>query len=620
MLEAVSFVEWLKLFAGIIVFLGPGFGLTSILYKNSLKNISHWFILSLIVSVCVCGIILAWLKLFALQINLIGLWVFFLSGWLIGLIYLTINRANIDRNRFYIRLPELLVWLISIAAGLIVLWSLRHQVAGLGSDSYHHTLITQLIFDNGGLPNNYQPATDQLISFSYHYGYHAAMATLMWLSGWGSRLLVLASTALLVMFSTFTSALLVDEVTERPYAGVAASAFTGFIFVFPMYMLNWGRYSQFAALILLSVFLQLIIAYIKKYTGSIEFRRIILLAIIAAGIAFTHYRVTIMAVLSIIFLIIFFKQNAKYSIHDNLRFLKPLLAISALAFLFFSPWLWQVIKSHQIGYSIQPADINSSYYSIKRLGVSVLNYPTNSLVIIFTISGLVWGFIKKKWFVLWSVAWAGSMLLLSGPYLFSGSMDRITVIISLYLPASVIVGWFTREIYSSVNKPLRKIVVGIFILIIIWSGYIALNKNLIGSSYVTLADLTAADWIKNNTPGNARFMVNTYKFDFSSNFVIGSDAGYWLPLLANRLTVTVPMIFNIEKFGNPDGLQQLLDFYNLGADITTPEAVDYLQKMNISYVFIGEHGGQIDVNNLLNSKDYFLVYQNNNVYLFKTKY
>jgi hypothetical protein len=171
-----------------------------------------------------------------------------------------------------------------------------------------------------------------------------------------------------------------------------------------------------------------------------------------------------------------------------------------------------------------------------------------------------------------------------------------------------------------VNKSFRKVVVGIFIIIIIWSGYVALNKNLIGRSYVTQADLTATDWIKTNTPGNANFMVNTYKFEFSSNFVIGNDAGYWLPLLTNRRTVTIPMIYDIEMFRHPDGLQQLLDFYNLGADLTTPEALDYLQKKNISYVFIGEHGGQIDVNQLLNSNNFSLVYQNDNVYVFKTNY
>ena len=620
MLESVSFVEWLKLFAGIIIFLGPGFCLTTILYKNSLKNITHWFVLSLTVSVCVFGIILAWLKLFNIQINIIGLWIFFLIGWVIGLIYLKINKDRIDRNNFSIRLPELSIWIISVTVGLIVLWSIRHQVVGLGSDSYHHTLISQLIHDYGGLPNDYQPATDQLISFSYHYGYHAAMAALMWLSGWESRLLVLASAALLVMVSSLTNALLAEEVTEKPYAGVVASAFTGLVIVFPTFMLNWGRYSQFAALIIFSVFMQLIIAYIKKYTGSIDFRRILLLAIIAAGIAYIHYRVTIMAVLAIIFLIIFFKPNTKYSFHDNLRFLKPLIVISGFAFLFFSPWLWQVIKSHQIGYSIRLADVNSSYYSLERLGASVLNYPTNSLVIIFTFFGSVWGLVKKKWFIIWLVTWAGSMLLLSGPYLFSGYMDRISVIISLYLPASVIVGWFTQEIYSSVNKSFRKVVVGIFIIIIIWSGYVALNKNLIGRSYVTQADLTAADWIKTNTPGNANFMVNTYKFEFSSNFVIGSDAGYWLPLLTNRRTVTIPMIYDIEMFRHPDGLQQLLDFYNLGADLTTSEALDYLKKKNISYVFIGEHGGQIDVNQLLNSNNFSLVYQNDNVNIFKTNY
>jgi len=613
-------VEWVKLLGGIIAFLGPGFCIITILYKDSLKSLTQWFVFSLAVSVCFWGVLLAWLKLFNIRINLPGVWFLFLSGWLVGFIYLILNRSSIKLERFSIKLHEVVIWILSATSGLIILWSLRFQVAGLGSDSYHHTLIAQLIHDNGGLPNNYQPATDQLISFSYHYGYHAAMAALMWLSGWESRLLVLASGALLVMVSTLSIALLAEELTERPIAGIVAGAFIGFVIIFPMYFLNWGRYPQLAALALFPVFLQMIIANFKDDNRSINFRKIILFALVAAGIAITHYRVTIMAALAVILLVVFIRKNDKYSLKNNFRFLLPLLLIAGLALLFFGPWLWQVIQSHQVGYSIRVADIDASYYSIKRLDSNAIGYPTNIIVILFTISGLVWGGIKKKWYIIWMTIWAGSMLLLSGPKLFSGLMDRISVIISLYLPIAIIVGWIVEEIYTRVNASYRKVVVTLFLLILIWSGYVAINKNLVGTGFVTPEDLDAAQWIKTNTPDDAYFMVNTYKFGFSSNFVIGIDAGYWLPLIANRRTVTIPMIFDVEMFRQPDGLNQLLGFYNLGADLTTPKAVDYLEKEKVSYVYIGEQGGQIDVNLLVISDNYSLVYQKDHVYVFQTEY
>ena len=106
MLMTITIIEWLRLFGGIIAFLGPGFCITVLFFKNSIKNITHWFVLSIVASLGMWGIILAWLKIFDLSINIVGVWVFFLSGWIIGFIFLFYKKNNIDRNRFNIRLPE----------------------------------------------------------------------------------------------------------------------------------------------------------------------------------------------------------------------------------------------------------------------------------------------------------------------------------------------------------------------------------------------------------------------------------------------------------------------------------------------------------------------------------
>ncbi len=616
MLESINILQWLKLLGGIFIFLGPGFCIITILHNDSLKCLTHWFVLSLTLSVSLWVILLAWLKLANIRINLPFVLVLCSVGWLTGLIYLARNTGRTRLRRLSINMNELLLWAISAASGLIILWALRYQVAGMGSDSYHHTLIAQLIHDNGGLPNDYQPATEKLISFSYHYGYHAVMASLMWLSGWGSRVLVLVSGALLVMLSTLSIGLLTEELTEKPLAGIIAAAFTGLVFVFPIHLLNWGRYSQLAALALLAVFLQMVVAYYKYHHPSMDFRKIVLLALVATGVAITHYRVTIMAGIAVVFLILLIKEK-KYSFQKNYNFLITLLVIAGLALFFFSPWLLRVVQSHQAGYSIKLADINSSYYSIYRFDSNVLKYPTNILVLAITLPGLLWGIVKKQWYIIWIAIWIGAMLLLSGPKMLAGSMDRITVVVSLYLPVAVIAGWFIQEIYSHLRKPYYTVVTALLLITFIWSAIVAINKNLKGPGFVTPQDLAAAEWIKINTPADAYFAENTFKFGFSSNFVIGIDAGYWLPILADRQTVTLPMIFDIEMFQQVDGLQQLLDLYNLGTDLTTQKAIDYFQREKISYLYIGEKGGQINVDLLVKSNNFSLVYQKDKVYVFK---
>jgi hypothetical protein len=617
LLQSVDILEWLKLLGGIIVFLGPGFCIITILYKDSLKSLTQWFILSLASSASLWGILLAFLKLSNLRLSSLYVWIIFVLGWLIGILYIILYRRNFPFTRFSIRFYEIANWVLSIAAGMIVIWVLRHQVTGLGSDSYHHTLITQLIYDHGGLLDDYQPATNQLISFSYHYGYHAVMAALMWLSGWSSRLLVLVSSALFVMITSLAVSSLAEEITEHYSAGIVANAFTGLVFVFPMYMLNWGRYTQLAGLALVPVFLQICLAYYKKNTNRIDIGKILLIALIATGIAITHYRVTIMVVIAIILFLFFARKDNQYSVRRNFSFLIDLVIAAGIAFFFFSPWLLHVIQSHQVGYRVVIEDVSAEYFSITRLDIPAIEYPTNILAVICIFLGMLWGIIKKNWFIFWMLAWAAAMLLLSGPYLLADIMDRVSVIISLYIPAAIIIGWVSYEIYKRLKSSFRIFAIIIFLLIISWSGNNALHKNLIGRSFVTPSDLDAAVWIKSNTPEDAYFIVNTYKFGFTSNFVIGIDGGYWLPLLADRRTVTIPMIYSIEMFRQQNGLQPLLELYNLGQDLTTPAALDYIQKVNASYVYIGEQGDRIDVSSLLKSERFTLVYQKDRVYVFK---
>ena len=64
---------------------------------------------------------------------------------------------------------------------------MRDLVAGMNLDAYHHTLIAEMFVKSGGIPSNYivDPATGvyaPLASFTYHFGFHALIAAVGWLS------------------------------------------------------------------------------------------------------------------------------------------------------------------------------------------------------------------------------------------------------------------------------------------------------------------------------------------------------------------------------------------------------------------------------------------------------
>lgn len=617
MLEAIHVVEWFKLFFSIFVFLGPGFALVIVLNKEFVKSPLHLFVLSLASSVALWAILLAWLKFIGFRINTSFVWIFFLLGWIIGIVYLKFHWKSVALNHYSLTISHISLFLFTAIIGLLVAWGIRHNVAGSGSDSYHHTLISQLIYNNGGLPNNYQPANDEVISFSYHYGYHATMAALMWLSGWGSRLMVLASGPLLIMFVALGIGLFTEELTNQPSAGTIAGIFTGLICVFPVYFLNWGRYSQLAALAVVPVFFSLIVNYYNEYSSHIDTGKIAYLAFLATGITLLHYRVTIMVAIAVITSLFFIKNDNIYNLKKNIKFLIPMTIAVILALFFISPWLWLVYESHKFGFSFHLAEPNATYYSIQRLGVDVLEYPTNKIVLVIISAGLVFGFYKQKWFVHWLTIWTCVMILVSGPKFLSSSMDTISVVISLFVPAAIITGWFINELINKFSHRFRSSLIFLMLVFLVWSGSAVPNKNLTGQSFVTLEDLGAAEWIKANVPPNAYFMVNTYQFGFSDNFVIGIDAGYWLPLLAQRRVVTLPMVSDIERFKDQNGNQNLLDLNNLHGELTTSEAISLMSNLGITHVYIGQRQGPIKKDRLLSSDHYKLIYSDDGVSIFE---
>ncbi len=130
------------------------------------------------------------------------------------------------------------------------------EPAALGSDAYHHTLISQLVIDNAGIPNNYLPYAP-LGSFTYHYAFHALVAVSYWLGGavaFGAGPLTTAKLTLMVgqvlsAFAPLVAYLLARHFTGSTKVGLVAALIPAVIEIFPTYYINWGRDTQMVGLL-----------------------------------------------------------------------------------------------------------------------------------------------------------------------------------------------------------------------------------------------------------------------------------------------------------------------------------------------------------------------------------
>jgi hypothetical protein len=197
------------------------------------------------------------------------------------------------------------------------------------------------------------------------------------------------------------------------------------------------------------------------------------------------------------------------------------------------------------------------------------------------------------------------------------------VLISLYFPAAVAVGWMTVRsvawLASQTARPraVRAAAWAAAAGVVIWGAthYVTIVEP--PAAYVGPDDMPAMAWIRAHTPEDARFMVNTYNWDFAADFIISPDAGYWLPLLAGRSTVTAPMTYSIERAESADFLARLVSVHAVRDRLASPEGLAELRRAGVTHVYVGQKGGPLVVGDLLASPAFELVHRNGDAYVFR---
>jgi hypothetical protein len=142
---------------------------------------------------------------------------------------------------------------------------------------------------------------------------------------------------------------------------------------------------------------------------------------------------------------------------------------------------------------------------------------------------------------------------------------------------------------------------------------------------VTEADRAAMDWIQLNLPQEARFHVNQF-FAFSDSVTVGADAGWWIPLLAERKTDLPPINYGFEIGPRPDYREWIneLPALILERGIDSPEVLAAFEQRGLTHIYLGQRQGRVnhdgsqalDPQTLLESTNFDLVYQRDGVFIF----
>jgi hypothetical protein len=525
--------------------------------------------------------------------------------------------------------PDLaFVFLMMLVFGVRLL-VVRTLDAPMWGDSYHHTMIAQLLADNGGLFDSWAPYAE-LQTFTYHFGFHSAVAVFHWFTGiamhkatlWVGQ--ILNGLAVLVLYP------LIIWLGGNRWSGVIAILAVGLLLPMPMYYVNWGRYTQLAGQVILPATIVLSGACFESPRW--KWSLVGLVWVVIGGLALTHYRVLIFYVIFVTaFLILRVRKNSWR------RVMFRVCGAGTGAVVLFLPWFLETLAGRITSTFFQqlttaPEQVSPFIRQYNAIGDLTLYMPPVLWLIFMIAIGLaLW---RRRHGFLLVLLWWFLILLATNPEWLSlpgtGSISNFALLICIYIPAGLLIGDMLGEWITQRSEKLRWMIplTAATVCALGVAGFPVRMKDLDVARHalVTRPDLRAMVWIRENTPENAHFLVNSF-FAYGGSLIVGSDGGWWLPLLANRANTAPPILYVAEQGSRTDYVQWINDLshYVINKGINSPETLTMLRERNIRYVYIGKRQGRVNYDELnvlspetlLNSPHYRLVYNRDRVLIFE---
>ncbi len=642
-------IGWTVLVAA-AVWLLPGLALLRLLWRGRRLSALERAPLALAAGVALCPLLLEIAHLVHLPAN----------GWTIGIYVLTAavviffpgrsaswrRAGKIDRRRIAaVAWPAF--WLAGITTLTLVqrLYIVRDLPVGMWGDSVQHTMMAQLIVDNGGLFTSWSPYA-ALATFTYHFGFHANSAFFHWLSGQPVTQSVVLTGQLLNVMTVPLAYLLTVWLGRNRAAGLWAALMTSFINVQPAYYFNWGRYTQLAGIVVLPAVL---IAWIHALAQPRwRWRDILLAAIFTSALALTHYIVTIFAAL---FLAVYIAAQVLRPARSASRrqVLLTCAAVGMLSLVLAGPWLANTLGGFLVR---NTTDFVNGAVSADRIATITVLPPLTDLyvkpyLVVLAALGWVIAIVRRRWLLALVPAWILLLVLTIVPNRVglpgAGVIDYFTVYIMLYLPIVPLAAYALGAAQAAAHRQgpwIISALAGASLIALTAWGFAWQQAHLLAadSQIFTPADARAVAWIRASTNPTDRFFVNSFPA-FGGTLIAGSDGGWWLPLLAGRQTNLPPLTYGSER-GQVAGYSKqinafaaamrgrpLTDAARVNIDLTSPSNYALLIEQGYRYVYNGAHPrpgpesvDHIDTAAMRQRPDLFrLVYDQDEVLIFQVE-
>lgn len=525
--------------AGVVVLLLPGLALLAWLRKPDQPTDAANDLADAV------GLSVALTALSGLVFNLLGVYPGALgAAFLYGICLATLLAAvlmrgipRLSRRAWFSRLLTLLA--TALILGVFIAYRL-YQARDLALpnwvDSVHHTLITRLILERGGLPGDMQPYFDAPLS--YHYGFHILAASF---AAWTR----LPAEQVVLVFGQAVNALIALSIyrlarglkLNRP-AAVLAALLTGFVLQMPAYYLTWGRYTLSTGLVVLFPAMAAALDFRER---PADWRRGLRLALLTAGVCLTQY---LAVVILLLFLLVL--GLADLVTAARLRSIRAgpwrMAGWSLAGGLAALPWLLRTLAANLTQATVRGIDTSVQASGWNYL-ITLIGPRYNHVLFAIAAVGLLFA-LRKRSLLLFNL-WTLLMLFFSQPFAIKfGPFRPDLYVIVLFAPAAILLASLLEDGSAAIRRVARPwlghaALALVAVLLLVWG--VRETRNVINSGTVIVdhADRTALEWARANVPPGARFFVNTSTWQ--STIYRGVDGGYWLMPFAGFYSLIPPV-------------------------------------------------------------------------------
>ncbi|MHB0856981.1 MAG: hypothetical protein ACYC5M_05355 [Anaerolineae bacterium] len=526
-----------------------------------------------------------------------------------------------------------LILLLTVGSRVL---QVRELVAPAWVDSVHHTVITQLIVEQGGIPDTYEPYLP-VADFHYHMGFHAGAAVLAWLTGLPTYQTVLAYGQALNVAAVLAAYALAVWLSSRRWAGVVAALVVSAISYMPAYYVSWGRYTQLAGLVVLA---PLCVATSRALEGTrsgawregarhplaggfaVHLRALLLAAVLTGGLVLTHYRVLVFYALFAPLALGVALVRSRASRGGRVAILARGASLAVLAMAPALPWVVRFL----VRVIPQVEGVYGGWGSAEAYGAfptALIEVGWTRLLLGLAAAGVLWGIVQRRAEVILVAAWVGLWLLLANLHLLGlpdlWLVHNSSVVISYWLPVAALCGWLAADGTALLSQgavrlagrlPWRAVrswvLFGATAWLALWGSWNMVDVINPSTVLISADDARAITWASENTEKDARFLINTG--EWNGGLTMGTDGGWWLPILGQR-EVTAPNVFYVlGAAAYRDGIGDLARTVERAPSLDDPALLARLRQEGVTHVFVGTRGGRLLPKDLDASLNYRLLY------------